>query len=209
MTSLNKTFALYFLSICLLYSCSTDTDSKLSFIGEVQIEGTDTIYHKVPDFLFIDQDSNYISNESFQNKAYVVDFFFTSCPTICPMVKKQMLRIYERYENEDGLKFLSHSIDTRRDSVPHLKRYATNLGISSTRWHLVTGEKSKIYDIADDYFSVAKEDPSAPGGYDHSGRLILVDPNGHIRAFCDGTNPKEVDLFMEDIDKLLKEMNEQ
>ena len=192
-----------------IFSCNSSSSRQLPIIGKKVISGGDTIYHTVPTFQFIDQDSNIITHQTFEGKAYVVDFFFTSCPTICPKVKKEMLRIYDHFEQEDKLKFLSHSIDTRRDSVPHLKQYAENLGIETDRWHLVTGKKSDIYDIADDYFSVAKEDPLAPGGYDHSGRLILIDPQKHVRSFCDGTNPKEVDRFIQDIEKLLVELHEE
>jgi protein SCO1/2 len=100
---------------------------------------------------------------------------------------------------------LSHSIDTKNDTVAALKQYAQKIGIDSKRWHLVTGEHDAIYAIADDYFSVAQENPDAPGGFDHSGRLILVDKNRHVRAFCDGTDPESVDKFMRDIERLLEE----
>ncbi len=179
---------------------------SLPILGRRQLVDGDTIYHTVPDFSFVDQDSQIVTNETFAGKAYVVDFFFISCPTICPKVKKQMLRIYERFEGEDQLLFLSHSIDPKRDTVARLKNYAENLGIESSRWHLVTGDKDSIYEIADDYFSIAIEDPNAPGGFDHSGRLILVDPDRHIRSFCNGTDPEDVDRFMEDIELLLQEL---
>ena len=179
---------------------------QLPILGRRQIVDGDTIYHSVPDFRFVDQDSQIITNETFAGKAYVVDFFFISCPTICPKVKKQMLRIYERFAGDDRLLFLSHSIDPKRDTVGRLKSYAENLGIESRRWHLVTGDKDSIYEIADDYFSIAIEDPNAPGGFDHSGRLILVDPNRHIRSVCNGTDPEDVDRFMEDIELLLQEL---
>lgn len=100
---------------------------------------------------------------------------------------------------------LSHSIDVRNDTVSALLAHARKLGIDSKKWHLVTGDHDAIYGIADNYFSVAKEDPSAPGGFDHSGRMILVDSNRHVRSFCDGTNKESVDKFMDDIDRLLKE----
>lgn len=180
-------------------------EKSLPIIGHKSIEGGDTMYHTIPDFSFVNQDSQRITPETFENKIYVVDFFFTSCPTICPVVKRQMMRVYERFEGQDDLLFLSHSVDGRRDSVPRLKVYADNLGVSSDRWHFVTGDIKEIYAIAEEYFSVAKEDPEAPGGFDHSGRLILVDQNKHVRSFCDGTDAEEVDRFMEDIEILLNE----
>lgn len=180
-------------------------DDTLPILGHRDVVEGDTVYHTIPDFSFINQDSNVVKNESLAGKAYVVDFFFISCPTICPKVKKQMLRLYDEFQDEPNLVLLSHTIDTKRDTVARLKEYARNLGIEAPRWHLVTGDESEIYDIADDYFSIAVKDPTAPGGFDHSGRLILVDKDKHVRAFCDGTDPESVDKFMEDIRKLLAE----
>ncbi len=160
--------------------------------------------HTIPDFSFVNQDSQVITPATFVGKVYVVDFFFTSCPTICPKVKRQMLRLYDRYAEDDRISLLSHSIDVRRDTVGRLKDYAEGMGVKAPKWHLVTGDRDAIYDIADDYFSVAVEDASAPGGFDHSGRLILVDTRRRVRAFCDGTDPKSVDQFMKDIDLLLR-----
>jgi protein SCO1 len=183
-----------------------DTNTPLPILGEVEIVNGKKVYPQVRDFTFVNQDSQEVNNATFEGKAYIVDFFFISCPTICPKVKKQMLRLYEHYAAENRLRFLSHSIDTKHDTIPRLKNFANNLGIKTERWHLVTGDRYELYSIADDYFSVAKEDPDAPGGFDHSGRLILVDPKRHVRDFCDGTDPKSVDKFMKSIDKLLLEM---
>lgn len=188
-----------------LFSCSSRQDGPLPVLGFTRVEEGDTTRHMIPDFAFMDQDSQVVTNATFEGKAYVVDFFFTSCPTICPIVKQQMLRLYERYESDDRLVLLSHSIDTRNDSIPVLKKYASRLGAESERWHFVTGEHDEIYAIADDYFSIAIVNPDAPGGFDHSGRLILVDQNRHVRAFCDGTDEASVTAFMGDIDKLLAE----
>ncbi len=166
----------------------------------------DTIYPKVADFAFVNQDSQLVTNATFANKAYVTDFFFIHCPTICPKVKAQAKRIYDEFATESNLILLSHSIDTKHDTVAALHNYAQKIGIKDTkRWHLVTGEHDAIYSMADDYFSVAIVNPDAPGGFDHSGRLILVDKNRHVRAFCDGTDPKDVDRFMDDIRRLLSE----
>ncbi len=178
-------------------------EEELPILGHRDIVEGDTIYHTIPDFTFINQDSNVVTNETFEGKAYIVDFFFISCPTICPKVKKQMLRIHEEFKDEENLVLLSHTIDTKRDTVERLHSYARNLGVSAPKWHFVTGDETEIYEIADDYFSIAVKDPSAPGGFDHSGRLILVDENRHVRAFCDGTDPESVDQFILDIKKLL------
>ena len=117
-----------------------------------------------------------------------------------------MLRLYKRFKKEDKLILLSHSIDPKYDTVERLKQYATNLEVKTSKWHFVTGQKEDIYEIADDYFSVAKENPDAPGGFDHSGRLILIDKNRHVRAFCDGTDAAAVSEFMLQVEQLLGEM---
>ena len=191
----------------LLVGCNLNrTPEALPILGNSEIVNGDTIYHQVRDFSFINQDSQEVNNATFEGKAYVVDFFFISCPTICPMVNKQMLRVYDRFKDDDRLLLLAHSIDTKHDTIPRLKQFAQNLGVSNDKWIFVTGVKDSIYSIANDYFSIAIEDPEAPGGFDHSGRLILVDKNRHVRSFCDGTDPESVDRFMKDIEVLLKEM---
>ena len=190
-----------------LFSCGNDAPKKLPIIGErlgLTAKG-DTIYPTIPSFTFINQNNDSVSNANFEGKIYVVDFFFTHCPTICPKVTAQMLRVHERFKDSSTLLFLSHTIDPKRDTVDRLKNYAEKLGVSAPKWHFVTGIKEQLYGIADDYFSIAQEDPTAPGGFDHSGRLILVDKNRHVRSFCDGTDAKDVDRFMKDIDALLKE----
>lgn len=185
---------------------SNGKSGKLPILGERDVTPAgDTIYPQVPDFQFINQDGQPVTNATFAGKAYVVDFFFIHCPTICPKVKANGLRVYQKFKDDDRLLMLSHSIDTRNDTVAALKHHAEKLGIDSKKWHLVTGDHDAIYGIADNYFSVATEDPSAPGGFDHSGRLILVDKNRHVRAFCDGTDAEDVDRFMKDIELLLME----
>ncbi len=192
----------------LLASCGAGEKQTqaLPILGNHKIDGADTAYHQIPDFAFVDQDSVLVTNATFEGKAYVADFFFTSCPTICPKVKKQMLRLYDKYKDDDRLMLLSYSIDPKRDTVGRLKVYAENLGVSSQKWRFVTGDKDKTYELAEDYLSIAREDPEAPGGFDHSGWLLLVDGKRHIRSFCDGTNPEKVDQFMKDIDWLLEHM---
>ena len=185
---------------------SNEKPGKLPILGERDVTPAgDTLYPQIPDFQFVDQDSQMVNNATFAGKAYVVDFFFIHCPTICPKVKANGLRVYEKFKNDDRVFLLSHSIDTRNDTIAALKHHAEKLGIETKKWHLVTGEHDAIYAIADNYFSVATEDPSAPGGFDHSGRLILVDKNRHVRSFCDGTKAEDVDRFMKDIETLLKE----
>ena len=194
----------------LLSSCEMNTPKApehLPIIGErlgITAAG-DTIYPTVADFSFINQDSQIINNATFGGKIYVVDFFFTHCPTICPKVTAQMLRVHDRFKDSSNILLLSHSIDPKNDTIGRLKTYASKMNVKSSKWHFVTGEQDSIFSIADDYFSIAKVDAKSPGGFDHSGRLILVDKQRHIRAFCDGTDAKDVDRFMDEILLLLKE----
>lgn len=202
----NIVLAIACLSVFLTACTDPVNNRPLPILGERDISPAgDTIYPTIPDFQFVDQDSQIVNNATFAGKAYVADFFFIHCPTICPKVKANGLRIYKKFKDVDGLLMLSHSIDVRNDTVAALKNHAKKLDIDSKKWHLVTGDHDAIYGIADNYFSVAKEDPSTPGGFDHSGRLILVDKNRHVRSFCDGTNAESVDKFMLDIERLLKE----
>lgn len=188
-----------------LSSCREQASGPLPILGNRTVVNGDTLYPVVPDFEFVNQDSQLVTQETFKDKVYVVDFFFIHCPTICPKVKANGLRVYNKYLDDDRVVLLSHSIDVRNDTVAALRRHADKLGIETRRWHLVTGDEDAIYRIADDYFSVAVKNPEAPGGFDHSGRLILVDKQKHVRAFCDGTNNEDVDRFMKDIDRLLDE----
>ena len=115
-----------------------------------------------------------------------------------------MKRIYDRYEQEDRLLMMSITMDVKRDTVGRLKEYAEGLGVTSDKWHFVTGEKDLIYEIDEDYLSIVREDPDAPGGFDHSGWVILLDKNGRIRSFANGTSPEKMDELMTDLDWLLE-----
>ncbi len=211
----------YFLLLSTLFltACNTDQNSaisKLPFLGEVNyvektVDGNiiiDTVFHQVRDFRFVNQDSALITPQTFANKIYVTDFFFTSCPTICPVMKKQMLRVYEAFEDNDQVAFLSHTIDPEYDTIPLLYEYAHRLGVKSDKWHFVTGEKDSIYQTAlKSYMVTADQDEQAPGGFIHSGAFILVDKDRHVRGIYDGTKPDEVDKMMDDMQRLLQEYN--
>ena len=201
--------------VIFLSSCA-ETTKQLPVLGPYSVEDkivdgvlkTDTVFTTVRDFSFVDQDGTQITEATVKGKVYVTDFFFTSCPTICPKMKQQMLRIYERFEQNDDVVLLSHSIDPKRDSVARLHSYAEKLGIGSHRWHLMTGERDSIYSMAKHYMIAAQEDELAPGGYAHSGAFLLVDRNRQIRGIYDGTNAEEVDQLMDDLEFLLSQSSE-
>lgn len=208
---MKSSFLLIVASILTIFSCgdpdavSYDENARLPILGERAFVNGDTVYHTAPDFDFINQDSVAITPALFENRPYIVDYFFTTCPTICPRVKAEEIRVFDHFENRPELGFLSVSIDAGKDKVYKLKEYADKLGVGTPRWHFVTGDEDHIYDIANDFFHIAQKDPDAPGGFDHDGRLILIDKNKNIRAFCDGTDAKQVDRFIKDVEKLLRE----
>ncbi|MBX2843428.1 MAG: SCO family protein [Flammeovirgaceae bacterium] len=200
----------------LIFGCSSPKkeDPKLPIMGrrettEKEVNGKmviDTTYHTIGDFKFLDQDSNWVSQGTFKDKIYVADFFFTSCPTICPKMKAQMLRVYDKFLENDKVLILSHSIDPETDSVGRLREYAERLGIKSDKWHMVTGEKQDIYRIGQEsYIVTAKEDENVEGGFLHSGAFLLVDKDRQIRGIYDGTDELKVNKLIQDIPRLLKE----
>lgn len=197
------------LGLPFLFTGCGGPEGPLPYLGfhDTDPQTGDTLYHQIRDFSFIDQDNQTISNDYFSDGIYIGDFFFTSCPTICPKVKAQMLRIYERYEDDDRVKLLSHTIDVKRDTVEKLKKYAVGLGADTPKWRFVTGSKDSIYAITYDYISTALEAPDVAGGFDHSGYILLVDKNRHLRAYADGTKADKVDGFFQEIDRLLAEMD--
>jgi len=201
----------------LLYSCKEKAKPRLPILGrkivnvkEVHTEKVlDTVYHTIADFSFIDQDSMEITQETFRGKIYVADFFFTSCPTICPLMKAQMLRVYHAFKDSSEVMILSHTIDPSHDSVAVLKDYAERLGVTSDKWHFVTGDKHKLFEIGQkSYLVTAQEDQFEPGGYLHSGAFILVDKNRRIRGLYDGTKAEQVDRLIDEIPLLLQESPE-
>ena len=156
-------------------------------------------------YTFTNQQNQPVTQEMFKGKIYVADFFFTSCPTICPIMKSQMLRVYEKIKDNERIVLLSHSIDPEHDTVEVLRDFGDRLGIDADRWHLVTGNKEEIYDTSYRYGLAAMEDKNAPGGFIHSGSFILVDPQGRIRGYYRGTEEEAVDQLIKDIGRLIDE----
>jgi protein SCO1/2 len=186
----------------LLFSCVTK-EEKLPIFGEREVVGTDTVYHTIAPFSFVDQDSSIITNDTFRDKIYVADFFFTTCRTICPIMKTQMLRVYEATSEMPDVLILSHTIDPEYDTVALLHDFADRLGVESKRWHFVTGVKDSIYKIAQtSYFATAMDDKSEPDGFIHSGAFLLIDKKQRIRGKYDGTKEEDVNRLIVDIKRL-------
>lgn len=199
-------------ALLLLASCKEEP-KRLPFlqqeITESQVDGktvADTTYRTIPSFKFLNQDSALVTEDAFKDKIYVADFFFTSCPTICPTMHRNLLKVYKKYENNPEVKLASHTIDVKYDTPSRLKAYADKLGIKGTQWEFLWGKKEDTYAIAErNYLVAVKEDKTGPGGFIHQGYLILVDKEKRIRGAYDGTLDTDVQKLMADMDTLLEE----
>ena len=212
---MRKTLIAFSLGLALLGACTSPPENEslpilgprepkvLVVDGKTQI---DTLYHTIPDFALLDQDSQMVTQKTVADKIYVADFFFTSCPSICPKMKSQMLRVYEKYKDNPRVALLSHSIDPTHDTVAVLRDYAGRLGVKSSTWHFLTGNRDTILDLAQKhYFTSAMVDKAMPGGFEHSGAFLLVDEHRRLRGHYDGTNAQDVDKLLKDMDLLLSE----
>lgn len=175
---------------------------------------------RVPDFVFINQDGRFISNEDYLGKVYVIEFFFTTCPTICPIMNANMKRLEEAFGTRDDFGIASFTIDPEKDTPEQLKRYAENMGVFSQNWHFLTGDASTIYELANTGFNIfAGINPKVAGGFEHQGYFALVDQNGYLRSRTDrfgnpivyylGIPESELDvqgtdMLLEDVQKLLE-----
>ena len=198
---------------------SKDTGEALSYIvldGEKK---------KAPEFEFVNQNGDTISNEDYEGKVYLVEFFFTTCPTICPIMNKNLVEIQQVFKGQDDFGIASFSIDPNHDTPEVLAEYAQNYGIDSPNWNLMTGDRSDIYRLANQGFGLyAGEDSDAAGGFAHQGMFALVDQEGYIRSRVDqfgnpliyyrgsvernksvarGEEEPQIDILIEDINKLL------
>lgn len=182
---------------------------------------------KVPEFSFLDQDSVLVSNKDYLGKVYVVEFFFTTCPTICPIMTTNLVELQETFKKNEDFGVASFTINPRYDTPSVLKKYAEKYGIVDKDWHLLTGDQEKIYTLAQEgFYILANEVEDAPGGFEHSGMFALVDKNGYIRSREDefgnpliyyrgtitekeGVNAEgeaqQITMLKEDIKKLLAE----
>lgn len=166
--------------------------------------------HRILDFQLIDQLGQPFTRDSIDGRIVLADFFFTTCPTICPKMTDQMVRVQEAFREEDRLLLLSHSVTPEIDSVEVLAAYAAEKGADARRWRFLTGPRKQIYALARrSYFACMDEGDGGLQDFVHTENFVLVDPQGRLRGFYDGTNAKEVDRAMGDIRKLLKEVEAQ
>lgn len=160
-------------------------------------------YHKIKDFSMKNQNGETITQEFYNDKIYVADFFFTTCPTICPIMTENMGYVQEKIKNDSDVLLLSFSVTPEIDSVEQLKKYALEKNVIDSKWNLVTGNKKDIYNLARTSYLVAKTNGDG-GKYDmiHTENFVLVDKEKRIRGFYDGTNSKEMDQLLNDINIL-------
>ncbi|MBK8504622.1 MAG: SCO family protein [Saprospiraceae bacterium] len=166
-----------------------------------------TQFHHISLFKLINQDGDTISENTFNEKIYITNFFFTVCPGICPKMTSNMTKLQEAFLEDNDVLLLSHSVTPERDSVPVLKKYADKKGVISDKWHLVTGDQQEIYKLGrKDYF--VEEDlglQKSPDEFLHTENFILIDKNRHIRGTYNGLNKTSVEQLIADVRTLQKE----
>ncbi len=168
----------------------------------------------VPEFSFTDQNGKTITNEDYRGKVYVVEFFFTTCPDICPIMTENMIKIQNEFLGNPNVGIASFTIDPNHDTPEVLKKYAEKKGITKLQWHLLTGDKDQIFKLANEGFKLyVGETPESDPGFEHSGLFALIDQEGTIRSrkdkngnpliYYDGLDSKGIQMLKEDIRKLL------
>ena len=164
-------------------------------------------FHKIPDFNLTNQLGEKVSRKTFEDKIYVTDFFFVSCPGICPKMTKNMFKVQEEFKNDSGISFLSHSVTPSIDSVSVLNAYAKNNGVIDNKWHLVTGDRDEIYNLARDQYFVENDlgVPKDINDFLHTENFLLIDKKKHIRGIYNGLNRASIAQLIIDIKALQKE----
>ncbi|MFN4121754.1 MAG: SCO family protein [Flavobacteriales bacterium] len=187
---------------------------KLPFIGKhkldtVMVDGKmriDTLWHRIPEFRFINQEGREVTEQDVKGKIYVVDFFFTTCQTICPAMSDEMNRINQTFADEPNVLILSHTVDPDTDQPEQLKSYAEKFGAKSNKWLFLTGDKVDLYAIArNGYLLEASIGTGGPTDFIHTQNFALIDHNRRIRGIYDGLDKNEIDLLIKDIRSLLLE----
>lgn len=172
-------------------------DSSLQYIRK---------YHTISPFSLVNQNGDTITGKDYEGHIYIADFFFTTCPSICPIMTDHMREIQKATESTPEILLLSHSVTPDIDSVPQLKKYAIEKGVDDRRWNLVTGDKKQIYELARKSYLAVKTDGDG-GPYDmiHTENFILVDKQKRIRGFYDGTDKESVSKLLQDLEILREE----
>ena len=163
-------------------------------------------FHRIQDFSMLNQNGDTIGIKDYRDKIFVTDFFFTTCPSICPIMTDNLLRIQEEFRNDTLIKLLSYSVTPEIDSVAQLKKYSLEKGVDDSKWNLLTGDKEEIYKLARKSYLVVEE-AEDPHQMIHTENFVLVDPERRIRGYYDGTDDKEIEQLIKDIRFLKKDYN--
>lgn len=194
------------------YLPKIDSTSGEPLMGKVRTADgrtiTDTLYNHIPPFRLIDQNSKVVDQSIVADKIYVADFFFTRCGTICPKVSSQLTRVQDIFRDKPDVIFLSHTVDPEHDRPAELKAYARKHEAIPGKWYFLTGSKAGIYNLAMHGYYLPAVDAGVREGkpdetFIHSEKLVLVDKEGIVRGFYDGTDPKDVDRLVLEIRVLL------
>lgn len=190
--------SLLFVLFSLLFSCSNEIPPKLPKLGNADVlykmvdgkEVADTIYPTIPGFSFLNQDSLPVTNATYKNRVWVVEFFFATCPTICPIMNVQFKKLnQETKKYQKDIQFLSFSINPKNDVPSVLKKYRRDHGITANNWDFLTGNETETHRLGiENFLTFAGRDDEAAGGYAHSGSFTLVDKAGHVRGVYAVTN---------------------
>ncbi len=160
-------------------------------------------YHRIADFSLTNQNGRTITQEDYKGTIYIADFFFTTCPTICPIMTKNMADIQQKIMKDQEVLLLSHSVTPEIDSVAQLKKYAVEKGVNDSKWNLVTGDKKQIYELArKSYMAVKTDGDGGPFDMIHTENFILVDKERQVRGFYDGTDKEEITRLLKDLEVL-------
>ncbi|MGY6562851.1 MAG: SCO family protein [Luteibaculaceae bacterium] len=182
------------------------TDVNPNLVDKTIYKQGKQIPHKVGDFKLINQYGDTINNSITENKIFVVDFFFTVCQTICPIMTDEMNRVFRAFQEKEDFIILSHSVTPQIDTPEVLKQYAKDKAILDPKWQFLTGDKKEIYRLARQvYFTSLDEGDGGLQDFIHTENFVLVDKKGRLRGFYDGTNAKDVDRLIREIKILYKE----
>ena len=195
-----------------LSSCNQDSKKQLPIYNPVDFKPklvdksvrNVSKNHTVADFSLTNQNGNNITNKDYENKIYVVDFFFTSCPSICPIMTNNMVKIQDEFISNDDIMLLSMSVTPDIDNVQVLKKYAIEKEVNDSKWNITTGSKKHIYELArKSYFAVVEQGDGGLQDFIHTPNFILIDTKKQIRGIYDGTDDDEISRLIKDI-KILK-----
>lgn len=210
-----KKFAIFFSIVCLIIMSliynALNVKQPLpiyqpAMVNEEMVDSTiqhKKKYHKIADFSLTNQNGKTVTQNDYKDKIYIADFFFTTCPTICPIMTSHMYEIQQKFIDDDEVLLLSHSVTPKIDSVAQLKKYALKKGVNDKKWNLVTGDKKQIYALARKSYLAVKTDGNGDK-YDmiHTENFMLIDKKRQVRGFYDGTNPEAIEQLLEDIKTL-------